>query len=81
MRRKKIMEYLEKNAAKGYDLDSLKWALIKQGHSRTDVISAIEQVKETLPRKSPVVESPKIQEIQELDAPVTFMEKPWWKFW
>jgi hypothetical protein len=39
---RKLADYLKKNTAKGYPLDTLRWALIKQGHTRTCVDKAIE---------------------------------------
>ena len=79
-RRKKILEYLQTNLAKGYSLDSLKWSLIKQGHSRTDVDFGLEQVKE-LTKPAPVVEKPAVV-LDVNDSDQRFEEKKsWWKFW
>lgn len=44
----RIVEYLKKNLKKGYTEESLKWALIQQGHSRAGVSKAIETVKKEL---------------------------------
>jgi hypothetical protein len=80
-RRKKILEYLQQNLAKGYSADSLKWSLLKQGHSRTDVEFGLEQVKE-LTKPAPVVaEKPAVMEIDDSDSRFGVEQKPWWKFW
>jgi len=82
IRRQKLVEYLKRNVAKGYDMDSLKWALIRQGNSRTDVESAIELVKTDIPKKTQI-ESPEIsRETYDFESNPIFIEKkPWWKFW
>lgn len=80
IRRRKLVDYLKANLGKGYKLDELKWALIKQGHSRTDVLAAMEQAQAEMPEKKPVEEKPKI--VREVfNEPVVVENKPWWKFW
>ena len=79
--RKKIMEYMQKNLKKGYTLESLKWALIGQGYSRTSVDFAVQELNKELARKAPLLkEKPVIKHeiIGENDEPVT-MKKSWWK--
>lgn len=41
-----LVEYLKKNIAKGYKPEDLKWVLINQGHTRTEVDKAIKYVSE-----------------------------------
>lgn len=38
---KSLVDYAKKNLDKGYTLDSLRWALISQGHSRIEVDKAL----------------------------------------
>ena len=48
--------------SKGYTEESLKWALIQQGYSRTDVQMAMEKVRsEKIEASSEVKEKPKIK--------------------
>ena len=48
--------------SKGYTEESLKWALVNQGYSRTDVSRAIEQTHKELAEKAPEIkEKPKIK--------------------
>jgi|TARA_Y100000310_G_scaffold167546_1_gene167344 hypothetical protein len=67
--RRKIVDYFKQNLSKGYTEESLKWALINQGYSRTDVSRAIEQVHKELAEKAPMIkEKPKIKyEIYDVD--------------
>jgi len=83
IRRQRLVEYLKRNLGKGYDMDSLKWALIRQGNSRTDVESAINLVKSDMPKKTMQVEKPEIsREVYDFENNPVFIErKPWWKFW
>jgi len=39
-----LVSYLRKNLSKGYKLQNLKWALINEGYSKTEVDKAIKQV-------------------------------------
>jgi hypothetical protein len=79
--RKKIIDYLKSNLKKGYTLDSLKWALIRQGYSKTMVEFAIKDLNKELAKKAPILkEKPKItyEIIDEFNQPVK-IKKPWWK--
>ena len=78
-RRKKLLDYFKSNLEKGYNPDSLKWALIKQGNSRTDVMMALEQAQAEM--KKPEVVKPAMTEIIEETRPIFIEKKPWWKFW
>jgi len=69
-----LVNYFKRNLAKGYTFESLKWALVKQGYSRTLVEKAITQTHQELAEKAPVLkEKPKIkyQIIDEYDKPIT----------
>jgi hypothetical protein len=77
----KLKDYIKKNLKKGYTEDSLKWALIKQGYTRSIVERAIDQVNQELSAKAPVLKSKpviKYQIIDEHDNPI-IIKKPWWK--
>lgn len=71
--RKKIVDYLKKNLKKGYTIESLRWALIGQGYSRTSVERAIEELNKELARKAPILkEEPviKYEIVDEKDRPI-----------
>ena len=72
-----LTSYLKKNVKKGYPLDSLKWALINQGHSKIEIEKAIKIVQDELVHEAPVLETkPEIKyELVEPQAE----KKPWWK--
>lgn len=67
--KRNIIDYFKKNLSKGYTEESLKWALINQGYSRTDISKSIEQVHKELAEKAPEIkEKPKIKyEIYDMD--------------
>jgi type III secretory pathway component EscU len=57
-----LVDYLKKNLAKGYTLESLKWALISQDYSRSEVSRAIKLTNEELAKKAPKIkEKPTIK--------------------
>jgi len=77
----KLKNYIKKNLKKGYTEDSLKWALIGQGYTRSIVERAIDQVNMELAEKAPVLKSKLViryQIIDEHDNLVT-IKKLWWK--
>ena len=81
MDRTTLKDYLKKNLKKGYTLESLKWALLKQGYSRTAIERAIEKIHKELAEKAPILkEKPSIsyQIIDEEDNPIN-VKKSWWE--
>jgi len=38
---RKLVDYVGRNVKKGYTIESLRWALVGQGYSRTSVEKAI----------------------------------------
>ena len=79
--KRKITDYLKKNFKKGYTPESLRWALVKQGYSKTIVDAAIREANKELSKEVPVIhEKPIITHeiIGENDRPVP-PQKSWWK--
>jgi len=77
---RKLTDYIKKNLKKGYTLDSLRWALIGQGYSRTAVEKSIEQANKELAKEAPVLkEKPIIRHeiLDESNMPVP--RKSWWE--
>lgn len=52
-----LIVYIKKNLKKGYTKDSLKWALINQGHSRREVEKALQRVDHELVKEAPVLKT------------------------
>lgn len=78
---RKLTDYLKKNLKKGYTLDSLRWALIGQGYSRTAVEKSIEQANRELAKEAPVLkEKPVIKHeiFDESNMPIR-AKKSWWR--
>lgn len=81
--RGRLTEYFKKNLRKGYTEESLKWALVNQGYSRTMIDSALERTHKELAEEAPVLrEKPEIkyEVLDENNEPVP-VKKSWWKFW
>ena len=79
--KRRLVEYIKKNLLKRYTIESLKWALINQGYSRTDVTEAIGISDRELAEKAPMIkEKPKIKyEIFDKDNKPINIKKPFWK--
>jgi len=78
--KKKLMQYFKKNLAKGYTVESLKWALIKQGYPRVSVDITMAELHKELAKTAPVFkENPRIKyEVMDFpDSETT--KKPFWK--
>ena len=81
--KKQIIDYIKKNLKKGYDADSLKFALINQGYSRTIVKQSFEQAnKEISETKMLVKEKPviKYEILDENNNPIKIKKSFWKKF-
>ncbi len=79
--KRKLIDYFKKNLKKGYTPDSLKWALIGQGYSRTLVELSLERANKELSEKAPVLkEKPiiKYEIIGENNKPIK-IKRPWWR--
>lgn len=56
-----LADYIKKNLAKGYTVDSLRFSLVKQGYSRTSIEKSIEMANQQLASSAPkMVEKPTI---------------------
>lgn len=80
-RKRRLTEYFKKNLRKGYTVDSLKWALVSQGYSRTFIEEAITEANRQLAAEAPVLqEKPQItHEILDENDQAVYVKKPWWK--
>lgn len=52
-----LAEYVKKNLKKGYTKESLKWALVNQGHSKIEVEKAMAKVEKDLAAEAPVLKT------------------------
>ena len=57
------VNYIKRNLQKGYDKDSLKWALINQGNSRIEVDKAFVQAEKEIASES-VAQAKRLSSIQ-----------------
>lgn len=79
--KRNLVEYVKKNLKKGYTLDSLKWALVKQGYSRSMVEESLVIANKELSEEAPVLrEKPEIKhEVIDPNSIVVEPKKPFWK--
>ncbi len=80
-----LVDYFKKNIEKGYNDETLRWALINQGYSRVEIQKAMEIAHQELAEKAPkIVEKPKITvEVVDNQNKTIQIEtkKPFWKRW
>jgi len=79
--RKNLVEYFKKNFKKGYTIDSLKYALIRQGYPRVEINFALDLANKELAQEAPILkEKPKIDyEVMDEYDHLLPSKKPWWK--
>ena len=71
--RRKLIDYFKKNSKKGYNLDTLKLSLLRQGYSRTIVDICFEQANKELAEEAPRLRdkpSIKVEVLDEHNKPV-----------
>jgi len=73
----RLVDYAKKNLKKGYTKESLKWALINQGHSRMEVVKALERVDAELAAEAPIFKTRPQIVYQEEPAPVVKKKSLW----
>jgi len=73
-----LADYLKRNLKKGYTKESLKWALVNQGHSRLEVEKAVGLVDAELASEAPVLKTKPIISY-EIIEPKVEEKKSFWK--
>ena len=76
-----LSDYVKKNLKKGYTKESLKWALVNQGHSKMEVEKAIKKAEDELSREAPILKAkPEITyDVVEPKNAILEEKKPFWK--
>jgi len=75
-----LAEYVKKNLKKGYTKESLRWALVNQGHSKIEVEKAMAKVERDLASEAPVLKTKpeiKVEVVEPEDA--VLKKKSFWK--
>ena len=63
---KQLVNYIKKNLSKGYTLEALKWALVNQGYSRSEVEKAIKLAAQELAKQAPKFQEKPVIKIETL---------------
>ncbi len=78
--RRNLVEHIKKNLSKGYDEESLKYALIKQGYSRIEVNYVIRIAKKEIEeRKKPEKKEKPIIKYEIYGANNKPIREPFWR--
>lgn len=75
----KIVAYIKINLKKGYTKESLKWALVNQGHSRSEVVKALENVESELASEAPIIKTNPEITYESEPMPVLEEKKSFWQ--
>lgn len=73
----KVVDRVKQNLSKGYKPEALKWALIKQGYTKSEVDKAIKEAQSQLAAETPKIEAPEPK--VEVIEPVVQEKKGFWK--
>ena len=74
----KVADRVKQNLSKGYSPEALKWALVKQGYTKSEVDKAIKLGQEQLAAEAPKVEEkPAVVEV--LEEKPAEEKKGFWK--
>lgn len=79
-----LANYIKKNLKKGYTKDSLKWALIGQGHSKLEVEKALRKAEDDLAHEAPVLSTKpeiKYEVVEPREYSKKEEKKSFWKKW
>lgn len=78
-----LVKYIKKNLSKGYTIESLKWALLNQGYSRTSIDKAIKITNEELAKSLPLIKEKPIIRVEREpfleDAEISRNKKSFWQ--
>lgn len=66
---RKLADYIKRNSEKGYKIEALKWALTKQGHSRTCVERALEVATKEIIAAAPKLEIKEERKVEIYEGP------------
>lgn len=72
-----LTNYFVRNLGKGYTVDSLKFALARQGYSRTVIDQSLEEANKILSQRAPVVKEKPSINYEVVDEPQ--QKKSFWK--
>ncbi|MEK6934118.1 MAG: hypothetical protein AABW75_04555 [Nanoarchaeota archaeon] len=75
-----LTSYIRKNLKKGYLKESLRWALVNQGHSKLEVEKALNIVEKEMAAEAPILKTKpeiKVEILEPRDAIIE--KKPFWK--
>lgn len=79
-----LVDYAKRNLKKGYNSDSLRWALINQGHSRIEVDKALSMAQSETSRENLSASKVKPEtapQIQIMPSLEPEEKVPFWKRW
>lgn len=74
-----MTDHIKKNVQKGYSLESLRWALVKQGHHKHDIERALKSAQDEMTQEAARTSQQAASRPAPTIEPVTEPSKPFWK--
>lgn len=65
-----LLNYLKKNLKKGYTRESLKWALVGQGHSRREIDRAFDKLNQELAKQAPILKTKPVIKYERIEPKI-----------
>jgi AAA15 family ATPase/GTPase len=79
--KRQLIEYFKKNLKKGYPLETLRQALLRQGYSKSSIDNSLEEAKKEIAKKEPAIKEKPVIKYQLYDEnykPIK-VRRPWWR--
>ena len=79
-----VSNYIKRNLKKGYTKESLKWALVDQGHSKLSIEKACKIAEEELAKEAPFLKTKPIIKYEIIEPKIEnikIKKQPFWKKW
>ena len=74
-----LVTYLRKNLKKGYTKESLRWALVSQGHSKREVEKAMKRADDEMAYEAPILKTKPVINYEVIEPKGAVAEKK--SFW
>ncbi|MCH7568236.1 MAG: hypothetical protein IIA87_02340 [Nanoarchaeota archaeon] len=76
-----VVNYIRKNLKKGYTKESLRWALVNQGHSRIEIDKAFKRTEQEMAREAPVLKTKPIIKYEIIEPKIENIKLKKRHFW
>lgn len=76
-----VVNYIRKNLKKGYTKESLRWALVNQGHSRIEIDKAFKRTEQEMAKEAPILKTKPIIKYEIIEPKIENIKLKKRHFW